>query len=247
MNFPIHSFPNDLVSHLSKEYKLPQADNIKEAKRNQFNPYVFNAGTVCAIAHGDFVIVAGDKRISEGYSIISRDISKLARLTDNVFLATSGMYADFAALSKQLSARLHMYKYNNGKQANMRAIASLLSRTLYYKRFFPYYTFNLLAGFDDKGEGLVINYDAVGSGDFKKYAALGSGAQLITPIFDQYFEGYNKIKKEQLNTVEEFISFIVDCFESATERDIYTGDQLEIVILRKDKAPEYQLFPLRKD
>lgn len=80
------------------------------------------------------------------------------------------MYADFAALSKNLAAKLQMYKYNNEKQASMKAIASLLSRTLYYKRysppqslqllssmlpprFFPYYTFNLLAGFDENGRG----------------------------------------------------------------------------------------------
>jgi len=61
-------------------------------------------------------------------------------------------------------------------------------------RFFPFYTFNLLAGFDENGRGQVINYDAVGSGDFKKYAVLGSSAQLIVPIFDQFFEGNNKKK-----------------------------------------------------
>lgn len=105
-------------------------------------------------------------------------------------------------------------------------------------RFFPFYTFNLLAGFDENGRGQVINYDAVGSGDFKKYAVLGSSAQLIVPIFDQFFEGYNKIEKESLKTPEEFTSFIVDCFESATERDIYTGDKLEVVILRKNQEPQ---------
>ncbi|EGR33723.1 proteasome subunit beta type 1, putative, partial [Ichthyophthirius multifiliis] len=203
MNFPIHSFPNDMVSHLTKEHKIAPQENI-EAKKPQFNPYVFNAGTVCAIGGKGFVIVAGDTRLSQGYSIISRENSKLCKLSDNVYLATSGMYADFVALSKQLQSRLQMYQYNNQKQASMKAISTLLSRTLYYKRyiyfiinfinkyiyrFFPYYTFNLLAGFDNQGNGQVIGYDAVGSGDFKQYAVLGSGAQLIVPIFDQIFEG----------------------------------------------------------
>lgn len=65
MNFPIHSFANDLVSHLTREHKVPHHEAAnKEAKKGEFNPYVFNAGTVCAIGGEDFVIVAGDTRAS---------------------------------------------------------------------------------------------------------------------------------------------------------------------------------------
>lgn len=45
----------------------------REHRRQQFNPYVNNEGTVVAVAGEDFVVVGGDTRLSEGYSIITRN------------------------------------------------------------------------------------------------------------------------------------------------------------------------------
>jgi len=66
-----------------------------EHRKNQFNPYVNNGGTVVAIAGEDFVVVGGDSRLSEGYSIVTRNETKLVQMTDKTIMATSGMYADF--------------------------------------------------------------------------------------------------------------------------------------------------------
>lgn len=59
-----------------------------------------NGGTVVAIAGEDFVVVGGDSRLSEGYSIVTRSESKLVQLTGKTVLATSGMFADFCELTK---------------------------------------------------------------------------------------------------------------------------------------------------
>lgn len=67
-------------------------------------------------------------------------------------IASAGCQVDMAALQKLLQARNVMFQHNHGKPMSCKGTAQLLSNTLYYKRFFPYYTFNLCAGLDEEGK-----------------------------------------------------------------------------------------------
>ena len=101
--------------------------------------------------------------MSTGYSILTRDYSTICKLADKCVLASSGFQANIKALQKNLSARHLIYQHQHNKQMSCPAMAQLLSNTLYYKRFFPYYSFNVLGGLDREGKGYDITYDAVGS------------------------------------------------------------------------------------
>lgn len=68
------------------------------------------------------------------------------------------MQADTKALHKVLQMRNVMYQHNHNRPMSVSAVAQLLSNTLYYKRFFPYYTFNLVAGLDEQGEHAVARH-----------------------------------------------------------------------------------------
>lgn len=66
-------------------------------------------------------------------------------------IATANCQADRKTLQKTLQTRHIMYMHNHGKPMSVAAMAQLVSNTLYYKRFFPYYTYNLVCGLDEEG------------------------------------------------------------------------------------------------
>ena len=68
-----------------------------------------------------------------------------------------------------LGVRLTQYQHNQRQVPPTSTVASLLSYTLYMKRFFPYYCFNLCCGLDENGDGVVYGYDAIGSYESHTY------------------------------------------------------------------------------
>ena len=78
-----------------------------------------------------------------------------------------------ATLHKVLRERIRGYKQKHGIDLHTPSIAQMLSNTLYQKRFFPYYTFNICAGLDKDGKGCVYGYDAVGSFEYHSPTGLG--------------------------------------------------------------------------
>jgi len=213
-----------------------------------FEPYVDNGGSAVAVAGTGFAIIAADRRLSKDYNILSRQVSKLVKLTDKAVLASCGMQADRNTLHSILKSRMYDYKINHEKEMSTHALSQMLSRTLYYRRFFPYYTFNILAGIDENGEGQVYVYDAIGSFEGKNHGATGSGVELGTPMLDSMVEKAHQSKPEKKEklTKEKGIELVKDVLNSITERDIKTGDGADIYIITPEGI-EHQFMPLRED
>merc|ERR1711920_997340 len=134
-------------------------------------------------------------------------------------------------LHKHLKARIVMYEHKHRRQPSIVAIAQMLSTTLYYKRFFPYYTFNVLSGIDDEGKGATYHYDAIGSFERVPYTTIGSGSSLVMGVLDAQIQKGNQTTPTPDLTKEQIIELAQDVMSSVGERDIHTGDYAEIFLI----------------
>ena len=229
-----------------------QAASMSAQMEKGFYPYDYNGGTCLAIAGKDFVVVAGDTRMSTGFNIKSRHVSKLFKLTGDTVLATAGFRGDITTLQKLLRVKLTQYEHQHGESMGVSAVGQLLGNTLYGRRFFPYYTWNVVGGLDGEGVGCVYSYDPVGNYERVRVSVTGSGESLIQPLLDNQLERQHQAlgaKPPPLHIdleLADAVDLVKDAFVSAGERDIKTGDSVEICIITKEGV-RIETHPLNID
>ena len=179
------------------------------------------------------------------------------------------MRADYNTLHKRMKYQIDMYKYNNRKEITLEAAAQLLQNILYGSRFFPIYAFCILGGIDSTGTPTLFNYDAIGSYQKVRGTAAGSGSDLALPILDSLILRHHRMPPEHTQTtttttssttpppgphpvgagelsVDQGIEYAHQVFASVSERDIYTGDAVEIYVVTKESLQKI-LRPLKMD
>ncbi|XP_071550435.1 proteasome subunit beta type-1 isoform X1 [Panulirus ornatus] len=222
-------------------------DYMRDPRKHHFFPYADNGGTSVAIAGDDFVMMASDTRLSRGFNIFSREQGKVFELTPKTMMASSGCWADVLTLNKVLQARLTMYAHEHHDVMSTTAVAQLLSTMLYWRRFFPYYVSNILAGLEEDGKGVVYHYDPVGHMEKLTFSATGASVAQIQPLLDNQIGGLNMQGVTPPKMTKELARQLIhDAFVSAAERDINTGDGIILYTVTKEGKTE-EMIKLRRD
>jgi len=227
-------------------FEEAHAADMQAPIEHRWGPYDDNGGTCVGVSGDDYVVLAADTRLSQGYKIHTRKCSKVTQLTDKCVISSCGMKADAITLHKQLQAKMVMYEHKHRRQPGVTAIAQLLSTMLYHKRFFPYYTFNVLCGVDAEGKGAVYHYDAIGNFERCPYSTSGSGSSLVMSVLDAQLGKENQTIDTPALNKAQVVELCQDVLSSVGERDIFTGDYAEIFVIDAGGVSKVD-FDLKQD
>jgi proteasome beta subunit len=109
-------------------------------------------------------------------------------------------------------------------------IAKMMSNMMYERRYFPLLT-QVIVGGMTADKPIIYTLDPLGSVLPDDYAAVGTGAEMALGVLDPQF-------KENM-TQKDAIDLAVKAVRSATMRDSFSGDGIDVLVVNKDGISEF--------
>ena len=191
--------------------------------------------TTIGMIFKDGVILASEKRISYGFTVMSKAGKKVFLVNDRIGVAFAGLISDAQAILRRLASEIRLYELETNKRMSIKSAAKFLSNLLYAQRPFPVFTETIIGGIDDEGNKLFV-LDQLGSLLEDKYIELGTGGVLAISIIEsEYKDGM---------VLEEARNLVIKAMKAAISRDITSGDGIDIVIISKNGSKE-EFIPMK--
>jgi len=185
--------------------------------------------TAVGITFDGGVVIASEKRVAYGNFLVSKSTKKTFQITPRVGAACAGLVADMQILSLQITALAKIRKMEIKREIPPNSIAKMISNMMYERRFFPLLTQVIVGGIVDKPA--IYTLDPLGSVLPDEYAAVGTGAEMALGVLDPQF-------KEKM-TEKEAIELAKKAVKSATLRDTFSGDGIDVLVINKDGIKEF--------
>jgi len=176
--------------------------------------------TVLALRHDGGVVMAGDRRATEGHLVAHRSIRKVFQADAYSAVAIAGTAGLAMDMVKLFQVELEHYEKIEGIRLSLDGKASFLARLV--RGQLPMamqglVVVPLFAGYDAKeGRGRVYTFDVVGGRyEETEFGSTGSGARLAKSFLRTAY-------REDM-TVDEAVATAIDALVAASTEDTATG------------------------
>ena len=195
----------------------------------------YPGATAVGIKVKEGVILAADKRVMYGFSLMSKAGKKVFRITDKIGFASAGFIADMQTIARSMEVEIKLYELDTGNPIRVANAAKLLSVIMYNRRLFPYLAEVVIGGVDDMGSHIFV-LDPIGALIEDDYTALGTGAQLAISIIENEYS-------ENLD-IEAARSLAIKSIKAAISRDAASGDGIDVLTITGTKVNE-EFIPIK--
>ncbi|MEM1508955.1 MAG: archaeal proteasome endopeptidase complex subunit beta [Thermofilaceae archaeon] len=190
----------------------------------------YPGATALGIKAKDGVVLAADKRVTYGYTLMSKAGKKVFKVLDRAGIASAGFVADMQTLARMLEAEMRLYELESSLKPKVYNLAKLLSLILYNSsRVAPYIVEMIIGGIDEDGTHVYV-LDPLGAAIEDEYAAVGTGAQLAISVIESEY-------KKEIN-VKEARSLALKSIKVAFSRDAMSGDGIDLLVITNNGISE---------
>lgn len=186
--------------------------------------------TTVGIVCKEGIVLAADRRATTGYLVAHKKEQKIYNITDYIAVTIAGTASDAQLLVKLIESEIRLKRMRTGKEPEVKETATLLARMVYSNirkmSMIPGISHFVLGGADKTG---VYLYDIFADGTISPcddFMSSGSGSVMAYGVLETLY------KKDI--PIEEGIKMAVKCVNAAIQRDIASGNGIDIVTVTKE-------------
>ncbi len=220
-------------------------DNMNE----ELSKSILKTGTtVLGIVCKDGVVMAGDRQMTAGNIVMSKNVPKVVQINDYLVASWTGVVADIQRLGKLIAAELRLKELRSKTRPTIKQAANLITAITYsqIRQFsaIPSIVGTLVAGFNEDGSFELYTIEPAGSVlKVEEYDAnFGSGMPYVLGLLERQY------KKEM--TLKEGVELAKEALKSSTQRDIGSGYGIDVFTITKEgikKVVELEILPEYKE
>jgi len=181
--------------------------------------------TAVGLVVKDGVALATDTRATAGFFVAHRKCKKVFPLSDYAAITIAGRVADAQNIIDYLRANVRYYSVLWNRSMPIISIARLAANMAFRWRLFPYEVQLIIAGVDSQGPH-IFNVDLYGTLTEEKIFSTGSGSPIAYGILESEYD--------ENMSVEEAAKLVFKAIAAAIQRDIGSGDSIDVAYIKVD-------------